>query len=73
MPVRRFNLLDSMVLIVAVALGLVLVGRELRDLFRTMGHIGSVAIGSPPLRGRKVEELYRDPSVNWCCTMGKNG
>jgi hypothetical protein len=70
MAARRFSLQDSMVLIAAIAVGLVLMGRELRNLFRTIGHIGSVAIGPPPLRGRMIEDLYRDPSVNWALHDG---
>ena len=72
MPQRRFSVFDSMVLIAAIACGLVITGHELRNLVRTIGNIGSVALFRPPLRGRMTEDLVRDPNVNWALHDGKN-
>jgi hypothetical protein len=71
MPDRRFTVFDSMVLIAAIACSLVITGHELRNLARMTGNIGSVALFRPPLRGRTIEDLARDPSVNWALHDGK--
>ena len=71
MPKRTFSLFDSLVLIAAIAGGLVITGHELRDLLRMLGNIGSVALFRPPLRGRMIQDLVRDPNVNWALHDGK--
>ena len=65
MAERRMTVLDTMVLLAALAVGLALTSKALRAMTWQFAHLALAARGDLRLDGKTADELIEDPDASW--------